>query len=195
MNKKMLMLASVLLCAGCHNASFTHKDENTGLIGDSVSVFVVYGYNEEEVPVHNENYMVTYDYNHQIQSVRYCYQDGSEGEYEELIINHNENGNYTGYEGTVSGDKEFIDYLIAVFNIEHLHEIENNDLPYDIDLSRLHRREEIFIRIEADCLHVIPGAQLSEVSKIERKAVYSPGTDSTEYYKTVHFFDKLIRFP
>lgn len=190
MKKIVSLLFACILVSGCYAPSFTHDEETASLIGDQVYVSVIYGYDTNGIAVYNEAYTISYDFSHRVQRISYIYQQGETGKQENLEILHDENGNYTGYNGEISGDMEFVDYLIAVFNIEHLHEIETNDLPYDIDLSRLHRKENEFIRIDAFCEHMILNPQISEISRIRRSAVYDQEKNTTEYYKTVYYFDQ-----
>ena len=190
MKKIVSLLVTFIFVSGCYKPSFTHDEESASLIGDQVQVSAVYGYNSEGIAVYNETYTISYDFNHRIQRISYIYQQGGRGKAENLQILHDNQGNYIGYEGEISGDMEFVDYLIAVFNVEYLHEIETNDLPYDINLSRLQTKENDFVRIDAFCEHMITNPQVSEISRIRRSAVYDQEKMTTEYYKTVYYFDQ-----
>ena len=82
-------------------------------------------------------YSCGYNAQGQFLEISYIFDVTEDSHWEKVKVVRDENGNPKEFEGEFTGDWEFMQYVLSIFTQEKIHELENNDLPLQIDLSRL----------------------------------------------------------
>ena len=136
---KKILIILCLLFTGCYQTEFSHPQDNSNEIFRYLEIVITA---ESEPEFIGESYGFAYNNDGQMILVRYLFQDKAGGEWETINAIKDGAGNVTGFDGKITGDNEFLIYVCKVFDQAYIYEIEHNEIPFDMDLSRLHAREE-----------------------------------------------------
>lgn len=180
MTKRWLIVLALMigLSAGCYPAQFPEATD-TEMVERFIEIYIDYPDTKETF---HETYSCGYNAKGQLLEIMYLFDGTEDPQWEKVTVVRDENGNPKDFEGEITGDWEFMQYILSIFTQEKIHEIENNDLPLQIDLSRLVPRLEKECSVHSQyAFH----SQIENIREIRLETYYDHSMTESLYTKKV----------